>query len=232
MRIAIVEDSATEAEILCGMLDKYAQARNQTFEMAVQKNAIIFLNDYKAEYDLIFMDIQMPYMDGMQAAEKMRCIDSVTPLIFVTNLAQMAAQGYQVSAFAFLVKPLDYDTFVMHMDRFMHHVAVEKDMKVILPCAEGRTCFPASDILYVEIRNHHLIYHTLHGDYKVYNSLKSARETLPKFSFSMCSSCYLVNLRHVRRVQNYTVQVSDIELQISHPRKKLFLDALNAYIGG
>ena len=88
-----------------------------------------------------------------------------------------------------------------------------------------------ADIIYVEVMDHRLIYHTEKGDYSTYGSISKAAKELENGHFSFCNSCYLVNLKYVKRVQKYSVFLKDRELAISRPRKKQFMEDLNNYLG-
>lgn len=97
--------------------------------------------------------------------------------------------------------------------------------------AEGAVCVRPCDVRYVEVMKHTLIYHTTTGDLTVYGSLKNAESALPAVRFVRCNSCYLVNLRYVKRVTGFTALVGGDELAISHSRRRDFLRALGEYIG-
>ena len=66
------------------------------------------LDDFRADYDLILLDIQMKHLDGLETAEKIRELDRNVYLVFVTNLANYAIRGYSVQAFDFVLKPVNY----------------------------------------------------------------------------------------------------------------------------
>ena len=103
-KIAIVEDEPKAADTLDAMLAQYAEENGVSIETSKYQNAVVFLSNYSARFDIIFMDIEMPHLSGMECAEKLREIDNSTLLIFATNLANMAAQGYSVDAFDFIVR--------------------------------------------------------------------------------------------------------------------------------
>ena len=90
----------------------------------------------------------------------------------------------------------------------------------------GRMRLAASDIRYIETDGHHVVFHTLSGDYRQYNSLSNLEAELENMGFARCNSCYLVNLWYVKSIKGYTVFLDDRELRISQPRKKAFLNSL------
>lgn len=232
IRIAVVEDEKLAWELLQKMLKRYSEERHLLFNIVYYESAEDFIRKFTSEFDLVFMDIQMPDMDGMQAAKKLRDQDGEIPLVFVTNLAQMASQGYDVQAFDFLIKPLHYDSFALHMNRVVQFLNKRQRQKVLISSGGQKICIAVEDIYYVEVRNHTLIYHTSSEDYSQRGSMGSAQKLLAGQNFSLCNNCYLVNLRHVYAVDKYNVSVGNSVLQISHPKKKKFMEELNAYIGG
>jgi len=231
IKVAIVEDEQSEADILSENIIRFGKENNLEFEFNYFKNAVIFLTNYKPIYDVVFMDIEMPHLNGMEAARKFREVDDVTMLIFVTNVAHMAAHGYEVDAFDYIIKPVSYSSLTLKLKRACRKLDSVNDKKVILSSAGTRICLSANDITYVEVADHKLIYHTEDGEYNSYGTMSKAVEQLGSESFSLCNNCYLVNLRYVKKIEKYTAFVGNEELLISHPRKKAFMDALNKYIG-
>lgn len=231
IKAAIVEDDRLAAGRLQELLGRYAADTGENIETELFANAVTFLNGYRPRFDVVFMDIQMPHMDGMEAAAKFREVDSVTILVFVTNMAHLAARGYEVEAFDFVVKPLAYDTFRMKMDRLRRALDKREAKAVTISSDAGKVVLDMADIIYVEVMDHRLIYHTEKGDYSTYGSISKAAKELENGHFSFCNSCYLVNLKYVKRVQKYSVFLKNSELAISRPRKKQFMEDLNNYLG-
>ena len=96
-RVLIVEDTPAEADALRGFLERYAAEKGLELGIEVLGSALEFI-DLRRTADLVLMDIDMPGINGMEAAQIMRGYDTQTPLIFVTNLAQYAVRGYSVDA--------------------------------------------------------------------------------------------------------------------------------------
>lgn len=97
---------------------------------------------------------------------------------------------------------------------------------------ETRFYMKLAEVRYIEVLDYQLVYHTESGDYPVYGTISKLRAELEPLGFFQCNNCYLVNSRHVQRVENYIAVLPGVRLQISHPRRKSFMEALNNYIGG
>jgi DNA-binding LytR/AlgR family response regulator len=230
--VAIVEDEKISADLLQKYLTRYAEEKNVTFSIEVFKNAIIFLDNYKTKYDIVFMDIGMPHMDGMEAAARLREIDQTVILIFVTNMSQFAVKGYEVDAMSFIVKPVAYPNVALKLQKAISRLENNKESEILIRTQDGVIFIDTASLKYIEVSNHRLIYHTKSGDYEGYGTLKKVEEQLFDKHFVRCNSCYLVNLKFVSKVSGWIAVVGGNELQISHPKKKTFLGALNKYVGG
>lgn len=222
IKIAVVEDEAEQAELLNRYLVKYAGENGAVFEVKIFSNAVTFLENYSADYDIVFMDIKMPYMDGMTAAHKLRELDSKVLLYFITSLTQYAVQGYEVDALNYIIKPVKYEEFALKFKKAMTKLQDKKTLELLVPVTGGIKKLLPQDIYYVEVRGHYCKYHTTSGEYEHYRPIKEIEKQLAPYNFVRCNNCYLVNLYYVTSIKKLTVTVGKEELQISHPRAKEF----------
>ena len=229
--VALVEDSNEEVQRIRAYFRRYQEGKADSFEIAHFSNAEDFLEKYAGTYDFVLMDIMLPGMNGMEASARLRRVDALVPLVFVTNMAQFAVKGYEVDAFDFIVKPVRYPHFVMKLDRIMGKISRQKDKQIMLRFADNILCLPVSQITYIEVAAHNLRYHTLDATHTVYGSLKKVEEELAGEPFARCNSCYLVNLAHVQGIDGFTAIVGGKALQISRAKRKAFLESLNKYLG-
>ncbi len=226
---AIVEDTDEDAKALHNHLLRYAKEKGIAITVRRFHNAIAFLDPYQAAYQLVFMDIQMPYMNGMDAAHRLRELDPDVLLIFTTNLSQYALAGYDVQAANYLVKPLRYHEFSLKLEIALRRLTIVEDNLITLRTDMGIIRISPSSIRYVEVAGHHVTFHTINGDVVQYGSMSSAAAMLDKRGFSLCNRCYLVNLQYVKAIKGYEVLLDNGSLRISQPRKKEFLQAYEAY---
>ena len=111
IRLAIVEDEDLYANQLIEFVNRFKQESNEVFNIVRFRDGDEIVERYKATYDIIFMDIQMQFMDGMAAAKRIRELDSEVIIMFITNMTNYAIMGYEVGALDYIVKPIDYFSF-------------------------------------------------------------------------------------------------------------------------
>ena len=111
MKLAIVEDRQEHVDRLQSFIEKYREEHNEQFQIFIFSDGLKFLDAYKRGFDIVFMDINMPHIDGMETAKRLREIDKNTCLIFITEHSSFAVSGYEVSAFDFILKPVEYARF-------------------------------------------------------------------------------------------------------------------------
>lgn len=234
LRIAIVEDDPAHANKLCLFLERYQQEQKIELTFTVFPDGMAIVQDYHSEWDIIFLDIEMPYLDGMSAAKEIRAKDETVVLIFITNMAHYAINGYEVEALGFMLKPITYDQFYMKMQKAVSVAKLHEQKYVLITTREELIRLPADEILYVEVINHHLHIHTLtdENEIVVFDSLKNFELCLPAKGFVRCGQSYIVNLRHVKKVMLTSVLVDRYEIPVSRMRRKEFLKIVSDYIGG
>ncbi len=234
IKIAILEDDQKQAECLTNMLKKY---RDEHEEFAYTVNhydkSMLLLVDYHCDVDLLLLDIQMPDMSGMDVAKRIRAIDDHVMIVFITTVTQYAIEGYLVKAFDYVVKPLLYDTFKVKMDRIRKALVHQKSsISVEVRNKEEIRLISADDIIYIEVSNHDVLIHTFAEVYRQWGSLKQYEALLRNAHFARCNACYLVNLKHIQRINGDSVRVHQDDLAISKSRRKDFLAAIAQYKGG
>ena len=102
VNIAIVEDNENEANRLLEYLDRYAAENNELFSYRYYPEANAFLEERERTFDIVFMDIMLPGINGMEAAQRLRKSNSRTVLIFVTNMTSYAIKSYEVDALDYI----------------------------------------------------------------------------------------------------------------------------------
>lgn len=230
-KIAIVEDNEAASDKLKGFLERFASENEENFEITVFRDAAGFLDGYRQIYDMVFMDIELPGINGLEAARRMRAADKKITLIFVTNMARFAVKGYEVDAADYLVKPVHYGDFELKLKRIITRHR-EADEAILVVRQSGFLRLLLREIRYVEVRGHKLIFHTETGEVTGGGTLLKTEEKLQGKGFLRCNKCYLVNQRHIIAVDGYILKMTGgEEIQISRPRKKAFMSELAESMG-
>lgn len=231
-RIAVVDDDREFSAKLREYLEQYAKENDETFEIEVFYDGAEILKDYTPRYELILLDIEMPAVNGMEAAQKIREMDESVVLMFITNMAQYAIHGYSVGALDFVMKPISYYPFSMKIKRALKRVRKKEIPTILLTTSDGVKRLKVSQIYYVEIQGHMLHYYTEEGEFVMRGTLSSVEKMLPSSLFVKCNHWYLVNLMHVTEVRKNTTVVGNFELEVSRRNRAGFLKALAEHMGG
>ena len=231
IRVAVVEDCKEDSDVIISYIKKYGMETSEEVKWRVFRTADEFVSLYDSAglADVIFMDIEMPGINGMEAAERLRAVDPEVFLIFVTNIAKYAVHGYRVDAMDYFIKPIGYSDFRkrMLMISARRRTVLRGAKKIRISTTGGARVIPVRDILYIESDNHVLTYHTAHGNFSSREkSMKQVEDELGGYGFMRCNVCYLVNLEKCVEICGDEVTVGSAVLSISRGRRKKFLDAL------
>lgn len=233
-RIAVVEDSRSDRETLMGYLRRFFAEHGEECLILPFSDAAAFLGQ-RAAFDLVLLDIDMPGMTGMEAATLLRGYDNTTPLVFVTNLAQYALRGYEVDALDFIVKPVSWGSFSVHMEKALRAMrrlgrrSIRLDVR-----GKGLHVVARDEVMYVEVLRHDLTYHLEDGQALIVRgTLAQAYDELGRDMFVRVSKSHLVNMEHVSAVHPASITLSNGEqVSLTRTYRRKALAAVADYLGG
>ncbi|MBR1669206.1 MAG: response regulator transcription factor [Butyrivibrio sp.] len=229
-KLAIVDDDPGYRKNIREFLKKYEEEYGTSFSINEFTDGDELLEGYKPDYDIILLDIEMEFVDGMTAAGRIREVDEDVLIIFITNMPQYAIKGYQVGALDYILKPLSYYAFSQTIKRAINRRQTT-DKRYIVAGERGiKQKIDVSDILYVEVINHDLIFHTKNGNINARGTMRDTMNELAGMDFFQCNKGYLINLEYVDSVEGSDVRIGKDNLQVSRSKKKQLLDALNEYM--
>ena len=232
VRIAVAEDDAAWAGQLRQYVEQYAAQTGRSLDLTVYSDGKSLVDEYHGQFDVILLDVEMRFLDGMATAEIIRRTDPEVVIIFITNMAQYAIRGYEVDALDYMLKPVGYTTFAQRLSRALSRMRRRERTYITVPIKGGAMKLAVEDITFVESQGHRLIYHTAEDEYVSAGTIKDAEEKLEGYHFFRSNKGYLLNLAHVDGIQDNCALVGEHKLLISRSRKAPFLEALTAYMGG
>ena len=171
-RIAIVEDEAAVREQLAGYVQRYTRQYGTQFEVTMFTDGVEILEDYRPVYDIIFLDVEMQHLDGMETARRIRELDSDVLLIFITNMAQYAIKRYAVGALDYVLKPVPYFAFSQQLQKAVNQLAKRTRHYLAVPVDGGMRRLDAAAIYYIESEGHRVHFYTEDGDFSAPGALK------------------------------------------------------------
>lgn len=231
LKIAIVEDEQSYLNQLKEYLDRFQKETDEIISISEFHDGDEITSKYTARFDIILMDIQMKFVDGMTAAKEIRKMDSEVTIIFISNLAQYAIRGYEVDALDYIIKPVTYFAFSQKLSKAISRMQKRKNRFITVTVKGGVQRIDTTDIYYVESFGHNLIFHTKQQDYISGVTMKSAEELLANMNFSRGNKCYLINLEHVEGIQDNCAIINGEKLMLSRNKKTSFMQELTKYWG-
>ncbi|MBR1891408.1 MAG: response regulator transcription factor [Clostridia bacterium] len=232
IKTAIVEDDVQDTDILKSYLERYAKEHNITIDVKVFSDGEQFLMGNRQSFDIIFLDIEMPGVNGMETAKRIRQTDMKVKIAFVTNVIHYAVEGYSVEACAYFVKPLAYPDFCLKFVRILQMLSRDTEKLATLNSVDGVVNLPVSEIAFIEVRGHYVTYHTARGEFVVRETIGGAEERFLPYHFVRIGNSYIVNLACVEMLTGDDVTVRGAVLKISRSKKQAFLTAFAEYMGG
>lgn len=209
MKIAICDDERIQTEQLTQKLSVFADARHKQFEITAFPSAEAFLFAYKEnrDIDMLFLDIEMGDMNGIELAREVRKDNDSVQIVFITGYPDYIGEGYDVDALHYLLKPVSIDKLFEVCERAL--TCLQKQPRFhLLPVGKEVVRVREKDILYAETQGHYLRLVTQKGEYRL-------RMTLPELAtrlgdgFFKCSRSFLAGLLHVARITKSSVILED-----------------------
>lgn len=230
--ISIVEDNENDQKELINALNIFSKNENVDFDISTFLSAEAFLSNQKRKSDLIFIDIELDRLTGLDLAKRIRELDKEVIIIFCTNVASLAIKGYDYDAMDYFIKPVSYEVLYPRMKKVIKKLSSPK-LSITITINDGFKVIKIDDLFYIESFGHDIIYHCKDGNYKTKErkSMKMLEKELSLYSFARCNVSYLVNLKYLSVVNgNDLILTNNEKLTISRREKKDFVDAFFKYL--
>lgn len=234
LHIALCDDRQDDREIVSRFLRSYFSAHPYEYALTEYTWGEALADDYEdglATFDLIFLDIFMEGIWGMETARRVRRFAPNVPIVFLTTTPEYALESYDVRAYGYLMKPLAREKAEALLDRFLRD-EYSRGQKTLLVSERGRDHrIPYREIEYMESRRNLMLVHTVDGGaYRTYVKLADAETTLSSFGFLRCHQSYLVNLEWVKTAGDEFIMASGARVPIRQRGGKAIRDACFQYL--
>ena len=178
IRIALVEDEAEVRAQLQGYVQRHTRQYGTEFAVTEFADGMELLDDYRPVYDILFLDVEMKHLDGMETARRVRELDKDVIIVFITNMAQYAIGGYAVGALDYVLKPVPYFAFSQQLRKAEEQLRRRARHYLALPVEGGMRRLDSSLIYYLESEGHRVHFYTEEGDFVAAGTLKAFEEKL------------------------------------------------------
>lgn len=209
LKIAVCDDNAVQREYLGEIVAGWAGRNRHLTEIRQYSRAENFLFDYSGEkdFDILLLDIEMPGMNGVELARKIRQENSVLQIVFITGYYQYFSDGFDVSALHYLLKPVDEGKLRPVLDKAADNLAC-RQRSVLIAEGEGSIKVLLTDILYVEAENVYVAVHTLRNTYRMRMGLGKFAEQLDGTFYKVHRS-YVVNLKYIKKITRTEITMTN-----------------------
>ena len=200
MKIAICDDDIQFIDTTCLLLEKWANEHGIPLTLyRLQSGDSLILTLQKECIDLIFLDVVMPMLNGIETARELRNNSPTIPIVFLSSSREFAVDSYELKAFNYLLKPISEDRLFAVLDDFLKMQTKNEDF-IIAQTITGFCKINFADVIYLEAQNKHVNVYLTNGSIpKIRESFSKCEELFPKeLGFHKCHRSYIVNLNHVR----------------------------------
>lgn len=224
-RLAICDDEAVHIDRICQYLAAYESESGNKLVVERYSSAMTLLEALRGgevKYDILFLDVDMPDMQGTDAAMEIRKFDEETLICFITSYENYAFQAFRVDAVGYLVKPVAYRDFKHMVDKCAVQIQYAREKEAAeeryfrIKTERGETVILAQKIMYIEKKRNKCVFHLVEGEVTSYDTLSRVYERLNHQLFYYAHQGYIVNFAHIKEVAPDRIYLTgDVEIPVS-----------------
>lgn len=231
--IAVCDDEEKIRIQLNQYINEYINKNNLILHQATYENGERLLDNDLSNIDILFLDIQLGGMNGLDIARQIRKSNKEILIVFITNYAQYAIEGYEVKAFHFLKKPIIHERFQEVMNDAVSKISQMKSDFIVVRSVSEVHRILIRDIMYCETYKGHVLVHLKNNEViEIYSSMGMMEKLLSEKNFYRCHTAFLINFYYVKRLlQKDIIMEDNTMIPISKHRKKSMFNAITNYWG-
>lgn len=220
LRIAICDDEKLFRERMGALVEKYLREKDILFSIDLFENGAVFCSNenHLQEYDIIFLDIGMGDMNGMETAYAIREKNRDMDIVFVSVMMDYVLEGYRVDAVRYLLKD-DLESLLPECIDCLVEKRKSRKQEMEFPFVGGKRKILLKEILYIESKSHQLWFERTRENLYMYGQINEIEAKLSDYNFVRTHQSFLVNLEHVEKISNYLLYLSNgVKIPVTKPR--------------
>lgn len=232
INIAVCEDKKETQLLIVDYIENIL--KNISIEYEIQKylSGKELLESNLKDIDVLFLDIKMEKINGMDTTRKIRKVGNEIEIIFITSLIDYVQEGYEVRAYRYLLKPIEFEELKKHMLTCIKDIEINKDSYITIKNKSNRYKIYLNQIKYIEVQRKEMLIHTINKNFDIRYSLNKIEKELNLSRFIRCHKSFIVNLSHVENIKyNIAILESGEEVPISRYRYKEVKEKFLRFLG-
>jgi Response regulator of the LytR/AlgR family len=230
IKIAICDDTAEDIKLLSNALYTY----DHSFEIITFTNGEALVDEFldsKPSVDILFLDIYMPGINGVETAQKISRERKDTKIIFISSSKEHYMQAYEVFAYNYILKPFDRERLYSVLDRAINEIKRESNHKISFSYKGTLHNVDCHEIMYLESRDKLILFHLADGStLQCYGKLDGVGKELPEQAFIRCHQSFIVNSTYITEMGENHFRVGQVVIGISKKHLKPAKDKYYVYL--
>ena len=232
IEIGICEDDVSEREYIKDLVYQYSIDKNIVCKIDSFSTGQELLKENKL-YDILFLDVNMPEMDGIELGKKIREKNKVAKIIYITAYANYSFSAFHVHAFEYLIKPVAKEFFYEKFTEIINYIEIEeKKVKLYFKKDKSFLTLKADEIFYFEaVPSHRVRIVTNSNVFDIRGTIDQTYCQVENYEFYKCHKSYIVNLLHIIKVEGYTIYLDNqMSLPLAERSAKTFKTEFNLFL--
>lgn len=231
LHIGVCEDNLIHRTILIDFMKAFLTENELSFELYEFKSGEELLEKYPSNLDILFLDIQMDKLTGMDTAKKLRVFDNRVEILFTTSISDYVHEGYEVSAYRYLMKPLTYEVIQKHLKECISNIMEKETNFLVINNKNTLIKINLDLVLYIETESRELLIHKIDKSHRIKMSMKKLDKLLNNKFFFRCHNSFLVNLKMVEILDKNTVYINSVPIPVSKYKVQSLKKELTSLLG-